>query len=60
MAQIQLKVPPDRMELIIASLGRDLMYTVPDTSAVQVAETKTWLEYRLNKYLARHPRDTAE
>ena len=60
MAQIQLKVPPDRVAAIIASLDRDLMYTVPDTSAVEVARVRAWLQYRLDKYLAAHPRDTAE
>lgn len=52
---IQLKIPPDRVKLLIDSLNRDIMDTAPDSEITEITQIKVWLTYRLDKYRAKHP-----
>lgn len=59
MGKIQLKMPPDQVALLIESVNRDLQLATPDRDQVKLGGIRTWLQYRLDKYLTSHPGDTA-
>ena len=49
MDEIQLKVPPERVALIVEALQRDIASGAPDSDVTELTQIMVWLRYRLAK-----------
>lgn len=52
---IQLKVPPDKLALIIGAIERDLDINRADQDAAALQDILNWMRYRLTRWNAHHP-----
>lgn len=55
MDQLQLKVTPHRAALIADAIDRDIAATGDYRDTRELAEVRTWLRYRLERWLQSHP-----
>ena len=56
---IQLKMPPDKAELVAGAI-ETYIHDNPDDSAVpDLTEILAWLRYRISRWNARHPHTPA-
>jgi hypothetical protein len=55
MELIQLKMPPDRVELLADMIERDIKDSEDREEVQALTQVLTWLRYRLARWQAAHP-----
>ena len=57
---IQLKMPPEKLTVLIESVERDIGTTDPDRNTTELQSILNWLRYRRDRWNAHRPGTTAD